>query len=98
MLVRGWLIYMCVCVCRQDFSDLEKRAYLDAELCLMHDRRAATGAPGAQSRYDDLVAVHQLQASWVHLDGVGSFPLFLVFACLCYFHTCHFPGGERWRS
>ncbi|KAI5805056.1 hypothetical protein EDC01DRAFT_610472, partial [Geopyxis carbonaria] len=51
------------------FSDDEKRAYIDAELCLMTQRDAQTGAPGAVSRYDDLIAVHQLQAPWVHLDG-----------------------------
>ncbi|KXX77832.1 Tyrosinase [Madurella mycetomatis] len=51
-------------------SDPEKLEYINAELCLMN-KPAALGLPGAKTRFDELQAIHQLQAYSTHF--VGSF-------------------------
>ncbi|CCX05366.1 Similar to Tyrosinase; acc. no. P07524 [Pyronema omphalodes CBS 100304] len=50
------------------FSPAEKRAYLTAEQCLM---KLPGTVPTAQTRFDDLLACHQVQADSVH--GTGWF-------------------------
>ncbi|KAI5777134.1 hypothetical protein EDC01DRAFT_714096 [Geopyxis carbonaria] len=52
----------------QSLTDAEKKAYLDAELCLMWQKPSA-GFPAAVSRFDDLVKAHQLQSDLVHQDA-----------------------------
>ncbi|KAK4450357.1 tyrosinase [Podospora aff. communis PSN243] len=52
------------------FSDEEKRAYIDAELCLMN-RPATLGLPGARNRFEELQSIHQVQSAIIH--GVGAF-------------------------
>ncbi|KAA8903648.1 hypothetical protein FN846DRAFT_953684 [Sphaerosporella brunnea] len=52
----------------QNLSRAEKKAYLDAELCLM-SLPTKTGLPAAVTRFDDLIKAHQMQAYWVHGDG-----------------------------
>lgn len=68
----------------QALSDAEKRAYIDAELCLMWRVPQRTGLEAAVSRFDDLVKAHQLQANVVHGDG-----WFLPF------HRLHMHAHER---
>jgi len=51
-------------------SNTEKRAYLDAELCLMK-KPAKLGLPGTRTRFDDFQAIHQVQAYATH--HVGAF-------------------------
>ena len=51
-------------------TNAEKKAYLDAELCLMWKIPGKTGLAAAKSRFDDLIKTHQLQTSWVHNDGL----------------------------
>ncbi|KAK0623697.1 hypothetical protein B0T14DRAFT_536537 [Immersiella caudata] len=51
-------------------NNIEKTEYLDAELCLMN-KPARLGLPGAKTRFDELQAIHQLQAYATH--HVGAF-------------------------
>lgn len=50
---------------RHTFSNTEKLAYLNAELCLMK-KPATLGLPAAKTRFDELQAVHALQAYATH--------------------------------
>jgi len=52
------------------FSLAEKKAYIDAELCLMK-LPATLGLAGAKNRFEELQWIHQTQASITH--GVVSF-------------------------
>ncbi|KAL2265967.1 hypothetical protein VTJ83DRAFT_5319 [Remersonia thermophila] len=52
------------------FTDAEKRAYIDAELCLMA-KPATLGLNGTKNRFEELQWTHQHQASIVH--NVGAF-------------------------
>lgn len=53
----------------QTLSNTEKKAYIDAELCLMWHLPAKSGLTAAVSRFDDLIKAHQNQSSLVHGDG-----------------------------
>ncbi|KAK3903865.1 hypothetical protein C8A05DRAFT_32396 [Staphylotrichum tortipilum] len=46
----------------------EKLEYINAELCLMK-KPASLGLPGAKTRFDELQAIHQLQAYATHFVG-----------------------------
>ncbi|KAH7112119.1 hypothetical protein B0J11DRAFT_598072 [Dendryphion nanum] len=50
------------------FSNTEKVAYINAELCLMQ-KPATIGLPGAKTRFDEFQAIHQLQAYATHFVG-----------------------------
>lgn len=54
---------------RHSFTAQEKRAYIDAELCLMA-LPATLGLRGAKNRFEELQAIHQVQAAITH--GVVS--------------------------
>ncbi|KAI5924999.1 hypothetical protein F4810DRAFT_718825 [Camillea tinctor] len=61
---------------RQEWGDLEpaeKKAYIDAVLCLTTSpsKLDSTQYPGAKTRYDDFVAVHINQTLTIH--GTGNF-------------------------
>lgn len=56
---------------RHSFTTEEKKAYIDAELCLM-ERPATLGLPGAKNRFEELQSIHQIQAYIVH--NVVSLP------------------------
>lgn len=60
---------------RREWSTLsqqERKAYIDAELCLMSKpTQDPTFAPGARNRYDDFVAVHINQTLSIH--GTANF-------------------------
>ncbi|KAH8844659.1 hypothetical protein MCOR27_009202 [Pyricularia oryzae] len=51
-------------------SNADKKAYIDAELCLMA-KPASLGLPGTRTKFDELQAIHQLQAYSTH--HVGAF-------------------------
>ena len=51
-------------------SATEKKAYIDAELCLMK-LPATLGLTGAKNRFEELQSSHQAQAGITH--GVGAF-------------------------
>ncbi|PKS12625.1 hypothetical protein jhhlp_000833 [Lomentospora prolificans] len=51
-------------------SNDEKRAYIDAELCLL-SKEPKYGFDGAKNRFEELQAAHQIQAHIIH--GVGAF-------------------------
>jgi hypothetical protein len=61
--------------CRKVLSKKERRAYINAVLCLRKKPSKAdpSFAPGARSRYDDFVAVHINQTRSIH-GTVGSRP------------------------
>ncbi|KAF2843051.1 hypothetical protein M501DRAFT_993882 [Patellaria atrata CBS 101060] len=46
-------------------SNTEKLEYINAELCLMQ-KPTKLGLPGCKTRFDELQAVHQLQAYSTH--------------------------------
>jgi hypothetical protein len=50
---------------RHTLSNVEKRSYIDAELCLMKVK-ATNGLPAARTRFDELQETHQIQANVVH--------------------------------
>ncbi|KAH7389990.1 hypothetical protein BKA66DRAFT_558580 [Pyrenochaeta sp. MPI-SDFR-AT-0127] len=50
------------------FSNTEKLAYINAELCLMQ-KPASLGLPAAKTRFDEFQAIHQLQAYATHFVG-----------------------------
>ena len=50
---------------RHTLSKKEKKAYIDAELCLMR-KPGKSGLPGATNRHEDLQKVHQMQAGMIH--------------------------------
>ncbi|SPO04626.1 uncharacterized protein DNG_07311 [Cephalotrichum gorgonifer] len=52
------------------FTRKEKKAYIDADLCLM-GLPATLGFPGAKNRFEELQWTHQVQASIIH--SVGAF-------------------------
>ncbi|KAF7536017.1 hypothetical protein G7054_g4866 [Neopestalotiopsis clavispora] len=49
-------------------TDLEKKAYIDAELCLM-SKPPKLGVTGSQNLWDDLMYAHIYQAGVIHNDG-----------------------------
>ncbi|KAL2256374.1 hypothetical protein VTK26DRAFT_4913 [Humicola hyalothermophila] len=51
-------------------SPEEKRAYIEADLCLMK-LPATLGLNGTKNRFEELQAIHQVQSSIIH--GVGGF-------------------------
>lgn len=51
-----------------DFSNDEKRAYIDAELCLM-SKPASQQLSAARTRFDELQALHQITTLWTHFVG-----------------------------
>ena len=57
-------------------TNVQKKAYLDAELCLMWNKPSRTSHPSAVSVFDDFQAEHQLQAYAIH-DDVSYMPLHL---------------------
>jgi len=61
----------------------EKKAYIDAELCLMA-KPATLGLPATQNRFEELQSIHQIPASITH--GVGAF---------LPYHRLHMHAHER---
>ena len=51
---------------RHTLTEVEKKEYIDAELCLMNSSTKNSKSPFAVTRFDDLQAVHQLQGPVVH--------------------------------
>ncbi|KAI0412429.1 Di-copper centre-containing protein [Xylaria grammica] len=54
----------------ESLTDAEKKAYIDADLCLMKAPPIA-GVPGAQNVWDELQYTHAAQADYIH--NVGAF-------------------------
>lgn len=50
---------------RHTLADEEKKAYIDAELCLM-GKEATLGLRGAVTKFDELQSVHVAQAELTH--------------------------------
>jgi hypothetical protein len=46
-------------------SNKEKKAYIDAELCLMR-KPATLGLPGATNRFEEMQSIHQVQGAIIH--------------------------------
>ncbi|KAL2172358.1 hypothetical protein VTG60DRAFT_6197 [Thermothelomyces hinnuleus] len=54
---------------RHDISGEEKRAYLVATRCLLTSPQRLNLLPGAKTRGDELVALHQNHALQIHTTG-----------------------------
>lgn len=77
---KAWLVILrgsglgrhCLHGHRHTLSKKEKKAYIDAELCLMK-KPAKLGLPGATVRFEELQANHQIQAAITHnvVSGVA---------------------------
>lgn len=57
---------------RHKLTDDEKKAYIDAELCIMNSP-PKSDTPLAQNRWDELVYIHLIQSNFVH-DVVSGLP------------------------
>ncbi|CAM1502368.1 Fc.00g043520.m01.CDS01 [Cosmosporella sp. VM-42] len=77
------------------FSDEEKRAYLDAELCLM-EKPATLGLRGTKTVFDELQSCHVLQAEITHY--VGAFLPFHRLLMWAHEHKlrteCRYQGAQ----
>ncbi|CZR52293.1 related to monophenol monooxygenase (tyrosinase) [Phialocephala subalpina] len=62
----------------RNLTDVEKKAYIDAELCLMA-APSVTDLPGVESRYDDLQALHQYFTNTSEGDIIHNVGQFLPF-------------------
>lgn len=51
---------------RHTYTDEEKKAYIDAELCLM-DKEPILGLSAAKNRFEELQALHVLQSMITHV-------------------------------
>lgn len=67
-------LYCVLLYSRHTLSDAEKKAYIDAELCLFN-LPAKEGYPGAVNRFDDLHFSHINSTNVVH-DVVSFFWMF----------------------
>lgn len=65
------LSYLSLTVTRSTFSTTQKKAYINAVLCLQHkpSRTPSDLVPGAKTRYDDFVATHINQTLNIHYTG-----------------------------
>src|SRR5690242_19456671 len=80
---------------RRQLSDSQKKSYIDAVLCLAH-KPAISGIEGAVHRYDDHVAVHNVQTPYIH--WVGHFILWHRYFVATYEKAlrdeCGYDGGQ----
>jgi tyrosinase len=56
-------------ISRRQLATVEKLAYLAAEKCLFQRPAKLNKFPGAKTRYDELVALHQIMALQIHSTG-----------------------------
>jgi len=54
---------------RHDVPDEDKKAYIAAELCIMNAPAKLNKMPGAKTRWDELVGLHQVLALQIHSTG-----------------------------
>jgi tyrosinase len=54
---------------RHDWKDEDKKAYLAAQQCVMGTPAKLNKMPGAKTRWDELVGLHQLMALQIHSTG-----------------------------
>lgn len=57
---------------RQNLSDAEKKAYINAELCLMNTT-SKLDIEGAQNLWDDLHYIHIIQSNIIHFTVKPAF-------------------------
>lgn len=55
--------------CRHDISTADKKAYLKANRCLLESPQKLNRLPGAKTRWDELVSLHQIHALQIHTTG-----------------------------
>lgn len=58
-----------VLVSRHDVSETDKKAYLTAVRCVMTSPQKLNRLPGAKTRWDELVSLHQIHALQIHTTG-----------------------------
>lgn len=54
---------------RHDFPDDGKKAYLEAQQCVLTSPAKGTTQPGAVSRWDEFASLHQIHALQIHTTG-----------------------------
>jgi tyrosinase len=60
--------------CRHTLSNTEKKAYLDAELCLMKTP-GTLGLRGARTKFDEFQSIHVYQSEIAHFVVSDAHPL-----------------------
>jgi tyrosinase len=53
----------------RELSDEQKTAYLNAQKCVLRTPQKLNRLPGAKTRWDELVSLHQLHAFQIHTTG-----------------------------
>jgi hypothetical protein len=54
---------------RHDITDKERKAYTSAVQCLLTSPQKLNRLPGAKTRWDELVSLHQIHALQIHTTG-----------------------------
>ena len=54
---------------RHDISADQKKAYLAAQVCILKSPAKLSILPGAKTRWDELVGLHQILALQIHTTG-----------------------------
>jgi hypothetical protein len=54
---------------RHDITDAERKAYTSATRCLLTSPQKLNRLPGAKTRWDELVSLHQIHALQIHTTG-----------------------------
>ncbi|KAK4177133.1 hypothetical protein QBC36DRAFT_372443 [Triangularia setosa] len=52
-----------------DMREIDKKAYLAANVCLLKSPQKLNRLPGAKTRWDELVSLHQIHALQIHTTG-----------------------------
>ncbi|PVI01791.1 Di-copper centre-containing protein [Periconia macrospinosa] len=52
-----------------DWKDDEKKAYIEAEQCILKSPAKTNKMPGAKTRWDEFVSLHQIHALQIHSTG-----------------------------
>lgn len=60
---------------RHKLDNDEKKAYIDAELCLLNSP-AKSGVEGVQTRWDEVIYGHLVQSNFMHRVVSGSFIIY----------------------
>ena len=54
---------------RLTLSKGQKKAYLDAQVCVLKSPQKLNRLPGAKTRWDELASLHQIHALQIHTTG-----------------------------
>ncbi|KAI1343105.1 hypothetical protein F5Y15DRAFT_429071 [Xylariaceae sp. FL0016] len=78
----------------QDMPNEDKKAYLAAEQCVMRSPAKLNKIPGAKTRWDELVGLHQILALQIHSTGnFLPFHRYFLHAHEFLLNECGYTGG-----